>query len=86
MPTDSYITADEPSQFVGKHSFVFVCVSIICNWIRTEQNITKVLFMSFNTMPIGKVSGYDLVSNVMNILSMRMKNYMFVVIHYSVVC
>ena len=34
--------------------------------------------MSFNTMPIGKVSGYDLVSNVMNILSMQMKNYMFV--------
>ena len=74
MPTDSYTTADEPSQFLGKHSFVFVCVSIICNWIRTEHNV----FMSFNTMPIGKVSGYDLISNVMNILCMRKKNYMFV--------
>ena len=59
MPTDSYITADEPSQFLGEHTFVFVCVSIICNWIRTEHN----LFILFNTMPIGKASGYDLISN-----------------------
>ena len=64
MSTDSNVTADKPSQFLGKHSFVFVCVSIICNWIRTEHN----LFISFNTMPIGKASGY-LISNVVNILS-----------------
>ena len=74
MPTDSYITVDAPSQFLGKHSFVFFCVSIICNWIRTENN----LFILFNTIPIGKASGYDLIGNVMNILSMRMENYMFV--------
>ena len=59
MPTDSYVTADEPSQLLGKHSFVFVCVSIICNQIRIEHN----LFLSFNTMPIGKDSGYNLISN-----------------------
>ena len=59
MPMDSYVTADERSQFLGKHSFMFVCVSIICNWIRTEHN----LFISFNTVPIGKASGYDLTSN-----------------------
>ena len=53
---------------------MFVCVSIICNWIRTEHN----LCISLNNMPIGKASGYDLISNVMNILSMRMKHYMFV--------
>ena len=74
MPTDSYITVDAPSQFLGKHSFVFFCVSIICNWIRTEHN----LFILFNTIPIGKASGYDLIGNVMNILTMRMENYMFV--------
>ena len=61
MLTDSYgyVTADEPAQFLGKHSFVFVCVSIICNWIRIEHN----LFLSRNTMPIGKASVYDLISN-----------------------
>ena len=74
MSTDSNVTTDKPSQFLGKHSFVFVCVSIICNWIRTEHN----LFISFNTVPIRKASGYDLISNVVNILSMRIKNYMFV--------
>ena len=63
MPTDSYaygsVTADEPAKCLGKHSFVFVCVSIICNWIRMEHN----LFLSRNTMPIGKASVYDLISN-----------------------
>ena len=59
MPTDSYVTTDEPSQLLGKHSFVFVCVNIICNQIRIEHN----LFLSFNTMPTGKASIYDLTCN-----------------------
>ena len=59
MPTDSYVTADELSPVLGKHSFVFVCVSIICNWIRTENNF----YISFNTLPIGKASGYDFICN-----------------------
>ena len=71
MPTESYVTANEPSQFLGKHSFVFVCVSIICNWIRIEHN----LFLSFNTTPNGKASSYDHYSN--EHLKYANKNFMF---------
>ena len=66
------MTADEPSQFLSKCS----CVSIIC---RIEHN----LFLSFNTMPIGKASGYDLISNE-HLKYMQIKNSMFLCHCYAI--